>query len=247
MDVNLNIFKIAMAPNSLSPEICVYVVLTNNQSDNYHGVTVMGNRGDSAVHTPRCSVISLPHRYRHEVIAISAPTSVTAQGSRLTFFSVRIFLRGIKYILFQSCLFYFIFIERGIEGEREGEKLRCVREKHWSVTACMHPSQGLDCNLGTCPDQQATCTLQDDAQVTEPWQSGQELPILEDSDELAQTSKTLSGGDSVALFTQLSMYLGGILSSGWGHDAKNRHSSWSYKGLPSKRDTGDQVMTHTNV
>ena len=129
MDVNLNIFKIAMAPNSLSPEICVYVVLTNNQSDNYHGVTVMGNRGDSAVHTPRRSVISLPHRYRHEVIAISAPTSVTAQGSRLTFFSVRILLCGIKYILFSELPLLFYFYREGSRRSKRGrETSMCERE-----------------------------------------------------------------------------------------------------------------------
>lgn len=99
-----------MAPNSPSPEICVYVVLTNNQSDNYRRVTVMGNRGDSAAHTPRPSVINLPHRYHHDVIAISAPTSVIAQGSRLTFFSVRIFLHGIKYILFFRAAYFILFL-----------------------------------------------------------------------------------------------------------------------------------------
>ena len=149
MDVNLNIFKIAMAPNSLSPEICVYVVLTNNQSDTYHGVTVMGNRGDSAVHTPRRSVIRLPHRYRHEVIAISAPTSVTAQGSRLTFFSVRIFLRGIKYILFSELPLLFYFYREGNRRRKRGREtsmcerdidrlpLACPQQENWPATlAC---------------------------------------------------------------------------------------------------------------
>ena len=42
------------------------------------------------------------------------------------------------------------------EGGREKERERNmnVREKQ-SVASCTHPDQGLNCNLGMCPDQES--------------------------------------------------------------------------------------------
>ena len=45
------------------------------------------------------------------------------------------------------------FREKGIrEGKREGEKHQC--EEHPLVAPCMHPDEGLNLNLGLCPDQE---------------------------------------------------------------------------------------------
>ena len=57
----------------------------------------------------------------------------------------------------------------GREGEREGEK-------HPLVASCMPPTGGLVHNPGLCPDQESNWqpfSLWDDAQPTEPHQSGQ--------------------------------------------------------------------------
>ena len=67
----------------------------------------------------------------------------------------------------------FIYFWRAIEGERE--KHWCVRKKHRSVVYCTCPSWGLACNPGMCPDwelNQRPFTLWDNAQLTEPRQSG---------------------------------------------------------------------------
>ena len=43
-------------------------------------------------------------------------------------------------------LFIYLFLERGKEGEREGEKHQCV------VASCVPPTRDLACNPGMCPD-----------------------------------------------------------------------------------------------
>ena len=43
-------------------------------------------------------------------------------------------------------LYFFIFRERGMEGEREGEKHQCVIASH------IAPTGDLACNPGMCPD-----------------------------------------------------------------------------------------------
>ena len=47
---------------------------------------------------------------------------------------------------------YFIFRERGREGEREGEKHQCV------VASCMPPTGDLIHNPGMCPDWESNLT-----------------------------------------------------------------------------------------
>ena len=64
---------------------------------------------------------------------------------------------------------YFIFRQRGREGEREGEKRHCV------VASYVPPTGDLACNPGTCPDWESNwqpfCS-QAGAQSTEPHQPG---------------------------------------------------------------------------
>ena len=51
-----------------------------------------------------------------------------------------------------------------------------VWEKHESVASSTHPTGVLACNSGVCPDRESNkwpFNLQDDAQPTEPHQSGQ--------------------------------------------------------------------------
>ena len=44
---------------------------------------------------------------------------------------------------------FYLFLERGREGERERE-----REKHQSVASGTHPNQEPNPNLGMCPDRE---------------------------------------------------------------------------------------------
>ena len=70
--------------------------------------------------------------------------------------------------------FIYFLVEKGREGEREVEKLD-VWEKHWSFASHMLPVQYLACNPGMCPDWESNpwpVGLLDDAQPTEPHQSG---------------------------------------------------------------------------
>ena len=46
--------------------------------------------------------------------------------------------------------FIYLFLERGREGDREGEKHQCV------VASCAPPTGNLACNPGMCPDQEST-------------------------------------------------------------------------------------------
>ena len=70
---------------------------------------------------------------------------------------------------------FYLFIERGREGEKEGENHRCVVASHI-------PSTGdLACNPGLCPEWESnwqTFGLQADAQPTEPYQPGYILCFL---------------------------------------------------------------------
>ena len=73
----------------------------------------------------------------------------------------------------QNCIFkrfyLFIFREKGGEGEREGEKHRCV------VASCVLPAADLAHNPGMCPDwesNQQPFSLQAVIQSTEPHQLG---------------------------------------------------------------------------
>ena len=45
--------------------------------------------------------------------------------------------------------FIYLFLERGREGEREGEKHQCVLASHVPHT------ENLACNSGMCPDQES--------------------------------------------------------------------------------------------
>ena len=61
----------------------------------------------------------------------------------------------------------------GREGEGEGEKYQW--KKHQLHVSRTPPARDLACNPGMCPDQelnQQPFSLQDDAQPTEPHQSG---------------------------------------------------------------------------
>ena len=49
-------------------------------------------------------------------------------------------------MIFLKKIFYFIFRQRGMEGEREGEKHQCV------VAYCVPPTRDLTHNPGTCLD-----------------------------------------------------------------------------------------------
>ena len=64
----------------------------------------------------------------------------------------------------------YLFLERGREGEREGEKYQCV------VASCMTPTGNLVSNQGMCPDwelNQGPFGSQVGTQSTEPQQPGQ--------------------------------------------------------------------------
>ena len=66
--------------------------------------------------------------------------------------------------------YWFIFRERGREGERKGEKHQCV------VASCMFPTEDLACNPSMCPDWQLNqwpLASQASTQSTEPQQPGQ--------------------------------------------------------------------------
>ena len=45
-----------------------------------------------------------------------------------------------------------MFRESGREGQREGEKHQCVREKHQLAACCILPTSDLACNQGMRPD-----------------------------------------------------------------------------------------------
>ena len=77
---------------------------------------------------------------------------------------------------------YLFFRERGRAGEREGEKHQCERETPIGCLLYM-PQYSIDRtrNPGMCLHQelnQQPFALQDDAQPTEPHQSGCESPFL---------------------------------------------------------------------
>ena len=52
----------------------------------------------------------------------------------------------VKMVFFLKDFIYFIFTQRGREGERGGEKHQCV------VASPMPPTGNLACNPGLCPD-----------------------------------------------------------------------------------------------
>ena len=67
-------------------------------------------------------------------------------------------------------ILFFIFRERGREGERQGEKHQCV------FASCMPPTRDLGRNPGICPDWELNGRppgLQAHAQSTELYQPGQ--------------------------------------------------------------------------
>ena len=82
--------------------------------------------------------------------------------------------QGPDLILFSQLFkkdFIYLFLERGREGEREGEKHQCV------VTSHMPPTGDLACNPGMCPDWESNGQpfgSQAGTQSTEPHQPGQE-------------------------------------------------------------------------
>ena len=89
--------------------------------------------------------------------------------------------KEVDHIMLEDWTFFlffslFIFRERGKEGERKGEKHWCVREM--SIGCFLDaPAGHLARNPGMCPDwasNQWPFALWDDAQPTEPHQSGQE-------------------------------------------------------------------------
>ena len=64
---------------------------------------------------------------------------------------------------------FYLFLERGREGEREGEKHRCV------VASCTPPTRDLALNPDMCPDWELNrqpLGLQTSTQSTEPHQPG---------------------------------------------------------------------------
>ena len=93
------------------------------------------------------------------------PTEPPGQGSSIWFFL--------------KVLFIYLFRERGREGEREGEKHRCVVASHWSGNINhAAPTGDLACNPGMCPDwesNQRPFGLQAGIQSTELRQPG---PVL---------------------------------------------------------------------
>ena len=54
---------------------------------------------------------------------------------------------------FFSKYFIYLFLERGREGEREGEKHQCVVVSHVPTTG------DLACNPGMCPGWESTCNV----------------------------------------------------------------------------------------
>ena len=77
------------------------------------------------------------------------------------------------------CIYVFIF-ERGEEKEKERKRNVDVREKYRSAASWHEPQPTIEptCNPGTCPDWESDWwpfTLQEDAQRTEPYHSGQML------------------------------------------------------------------------
>ena len=78
-----------------------------------------------------------------------------------------------EYLCFKD--FIYLFLERGREGEREGEKHQCV------VASCMAPTGDLTRNPGMCPAwelNQRLCGSQASAQSIEPLQPGQHWTIF---------------------------------------------------------------------
>ena len=73
-----------------------------------------------------------------------------------------------------------LLLERGREGEREGEKHQCV------VASCAPPTGDLACNPGMYPDWELNWQplgLQSSAQSTEPQQSGTCIILLNSSND----------------------------------------------------------------
>ena len=78
-------------------------------------------------------------------------------------------IKYIDFILLFFKYFIYLFLERGKEGEREGEEHQCV------VTSCVPHTGDLACNLGMCPDwelNQQPFGSQAGTQSTEPYQAG---------------------------------------------------------------------------
>ena len=76
--------------------------------------------------------------------------------------------------MFLKVFYFYLFLERGREGERQGKKHQCV------VVSCMPPTGDLACNPGMCPDWELNQLLfgsQVHAQSTEPHQPGLKLYI----------------------------------------------------------------------
>ena len=63
------------------------------------------------------------------------------------------FAFNLRYLFFKKRFYPFIFLERGREGEREGEKYQYV------VVSQASPTGDLACNPGMCPDRQSNQRL----------------------------------------------------------------------------------------
>ena len=73
------------------------------------------------------------------------------------------------------CFKFYLFLEKGREGEREGEKHRCVIASH------VAPTGDLACNPGMCPDWELTWQpfgSQTGTRSIEPHQPGHILEFL---------------------------------------------------------------------
>ena len=73
--------------------------------------------------------------------------------------------------------FIYLFLERWEGKEKERERNTDVLEKHWLVASQTPPTRDVAHNWGICPDwesDQQHFGLQDEAQLTEPHQSGQD-------------------------------------------------------------------------
>ena len=84
--------------------------------------------------------------------------------------------------------FIYSFLERGEGREKEEEKNTDVREKHLLIASRTSPARDLGRHAGTCPDQELnrqSFSLWDNAQPTEPQQSGQEPQFWHNGDTLA--------------------------------------------------------------
>ena len=80
----------------------------------------------------------------------------------------------IQDLFFKRC-YLFIFRERGMEGEREGEKQQCV------VASCKSPTGDLAQNPGMCPYKKPNWqpfASQASNQSTESYQPGQDIQDL---------------------------------------------------------------------